>query len=366
MKTFLRYALLTLLWSSVAAYIIYAGWASRDARAGRKVRRVEIEIVDSTSRGHLVSTGMVRSWIRQSGIPTIGARVDAVDLAGIEQLIARNGFVDRVVAYTSYSGELRIRISQHKPLVRLLSGGLNSYVTAEGYVFTAPRQSSLYVPVVSGSYDPPFPVDYTGGVCAHTADKVREIDRRIAELEGQKYPFYKRELQNDRNILALRRMRVKRQWWRLESTREFEACAEELRKRKVKLRRDYRYEARLIQAGIDTLAEQQQSERRKQKKLEKSSEDFMKLLTFVGFVEDDDFWRSEVVQIVAHTTPSNALEVELVPRSGGHTVLFGRIEQVERKFDKLLHFYRNALTGIGWREYRTIDIRYNDQVVCKK
>ena len=39
---------------------------------------------------------------------------------------------------------------------------------------------------------------------------------------------------------------------------------------------------------------------------------------------------------------------------------------VERKFDKLLRFYRSGLSSIGWSEYRTIDIRYNDQVVCKK
>ena len=54
------------------------------------------------------------------------------------------------------------------------------------------------------------------------------------------------------------------------------------------------------------------------------------------------------------------------PRSGRFAVLFGRLEDVERKFDKLLRFYRSGLSSIGWSEYRTIDIRYNDQVVCKK
>ena len=132
------------------------------------------------------------------------------------------------------------------------------------------------------------------------------------------------------------------------------------------MRRKYRYEARMIQQGIDRIARQQEAERLKQKKLEKSYEDFMKLLTFVETVEDDDFWRSEVVQITAKTTPSGALEVELTPRSGRFAVLFGRLEDVERKFDKLLRFYRSGLSSIGWSEYRTIDIRYNDQVVCKK
>ena len=132
------------------------------------------------------------------------------------------------------------------------------------------------------------------------------------------------------------------------------------------MRGTYRYRAGVIREEIERIAGLQEAERRKQKKLEKSYEDFMKLLTFVETVEDDDFWRSEVVQITAKTTPSGALEVELTPRSGRFAVLFGRLEDVERKFDKLLRFYRSGLSSIGWSEYRTIDIRYNDQVVCKK
>ena len=366
LKKYLRYALLTLLWGTVAAYVIYAGTAAGRLRAGKKVGRVEIEVVDSSSQGHLVSAAMVRQWISHAGIKTLGTAVDAVDLTGIERLIARNGFVDKTVAYVSYGGTLHIEISQRKPLVRLLTDGMNAYVTADGYVFAAPRASSLYVPVVTGSYRPPFPASYVGSVREHIDLRLGEIDERIAELEREKYPLYRREMENDRNISALRRMRIKRQWWRLEGSREFDARVDALREKKAGLRRTYRYRAGVIREEIERIAGLQEAERRKQKKLEKSYEDFMKLLTFVEFIEDDDFWRSEVVQIAAHTTPSGALEVELVPRSGRFAVLFGRLEDVERKFDKLLRFYRSGLSSIGWSEYRTIDIRYNDQVVCKK
>ena len=99
--------------------------------------------------------------------------------------------------------------------------------------------------------------------------------------------------------------------------------------------------------------------------MEKSYEDFCKLLTFVEFVEEDDFWRSEVVQIVVTTSASGAPEVALVPRSSDCIVLFGRVEEVERKFDKLLRFYRSGLDNIGWDRYRTIDVRFAGQVVCK-
>ena len=44
-------------------------------------------------------------------------------------------------------------------------------------------------------------------------------------------------------------------------------------------------------------------------------------------------------------------------------MLFGRVEQVERKFDKLLRFYRSGLDNIGWDRYRTIDVRFAGEVV---
>ena len=367
MNRTLKYTLLSLLWGAVAVYIIWAAASARRARSERKVGRVDIEVVDSTAQGHLVSVGMVRRWISESGISTVGTAVDAVDLAGIERLIARNGFVDRAVVYVSYDGTLHISISQRKPLVRLLTDGLNAYATAEGVVFAAPRASSLYVPVVTGSYRPPFPASYSGDVREWIDERKREIDGRIAELEREKYPFYSRELQNDRDLAALRRMRIKRRWWKMESSSDFDARVEELREKKG------RFAPPLPLSGTGHRTGDRadrppagEGARAAKKNWKKSYEDFMKLLTFVQLVEEDDFWRSEVVQITARTASSGALELELTPRSGRFAILFGRPEDAERKFDKLLRFYRSGLSSVGWDAYRTVDVRYRNQVVCKK
>ena len=95
MSRYLRYTLLTLLWVAVAAYIVFAASAVRRVRRTGTVGKLEIEVVDSSSQGHLVSAAMVRQWISHAGIKTLGTAVDAVDLTGIERLIARNGFVDK-------------------------------------------------------------------------------------------------------------------------------------------------------------------------------------------------------------------------------------------------------------------------------
>ena len=366
MRRYLRPAVLGALWLGVLVYLLWTGVSVRRERSAQRVRGLEIDVVDSTSRGYLVTGPQVRRWISQSGIGTVGTAVGEVDLQAIERLIARNGFVDRVAAYVVDPGILHVKISPREPLLRLLTDGENSYVTADGYVFAAPRASSLYVPVVTGSYRPPFPADYVGRVRDHIDRRLQEIDSRIDELERSKYPVYRREQSYRDEYQAIRRKRLKRRWWKGESAEEFDARVEQLLAEKAQARRTWRYRSRMLQTRLEQIDAQQEDERRKQKKLEKSYEDFMKLLTFVETVEEDDFWRSEVVQIAAHTTPSGALEVELVPRSGRFTILFGRLEEVDRKFDKLLRFYRNGLSTLGWDTYRVIDIRYDNQVVCKK
>lgn len=360
----LRYVLLALLWCAVVGYLLLAGIVAARGRAERTVQRVEIEVVDSTSRGCLVSTMQVREWIGRSGIPTIGTAVDAVDLEGIERLVARNGFVKEAVARVDDSGVLRVRISQREPLLRLMTDGMNSYATADGYVFAAPRASSLYVPVVTGSYRLPFPKEYAGDVRACLDAEIAESEARIAALEKEKYPFFRQEIEIERRMKEVRRRRVGRKWF--ERAADFERRTAELREEKALLLRRFRYEARMVEEEIARLGRRQDEERERQKKLTENYEDFTKLLTFVESVENDAFWRSEVVQIIARTTPGGALEVDLVPRSGRHIVRFGRLEQPGRKFGKLMRFYEEGLSRIGWDEYRTIDIRYDDQVVCRK
>lgn len=356
--------MLTLLWAGVAAYIVFAAFTVRARRAEQKVTKLTINITDSTSQGHLISGRQVREWLQRGGIKTVGMRADAVNLAGIEELIGRNGFVDHVKAYVTYQGELRIGITQRRPVVRILLNGYDSYVTSDGYVFPAPRSSSVYVPVVTGPYRPSFSASYAGSVRRYTDDEKRRIDERIAAIDKEKYPYYRRERQNDENLRALRRMRVKKGWFENDET--YDRRVQELRKEKELLRRRYRYEERLVEEGIAAVEEKQAAERREQKKSEKNYEDFTKLITFVRYIEQDEFWRSEVVQIIAETSVSGALEVTIIPRSGNHVVLFGRIEDMEAKFNRLMRFYKGGFNKLGWDTYRVVDVRYAGQVVCRK
>lgn len=364
MNRFVRYALFTLLWGAVVGYVVYSAIVVERHRASQTVRRVDVNIVDSSANGNLVHRRDVYEWIERSGVKTLGRVCRQVDLPAIERTVAHNGFVAKVKAYTSYSGVLTIDVSQRRPALRLLIDGYNSYVTSDGFVFASPEASAVYMPIVTGSYRPPFSADYIGSAEHHIAALVAASQERIKQIEKEKYPLYKREVDNDKALRDLRRKRVKKGWFKAKEVYEREI--EELKREKVVGRRKLKYEALLIQRGIDVISQKQEAERLAQKKLLKRYEDFSKLITFVKFVEGDELLRAEIVQIVASSSVSGELELELVPRSGDHIIVFGRIEDVEQKFSKLIAFYRRGFGSLGWSEYKTINLKYKNQVVCTK
>lgn len=360
----MKYALIAALWCAAGGYVLFSAMRVREHRALQQVERIEIGIRDSTAHGQLVTRRMVDEWVRGSGMKTLGAPVGEVDLAGLEALIERNGFVDRVRASVTYAGLLRIDVSQRRPLFRLLVDAYNVYVTDEGYVFRAPQSSSIYVPVVTGSYRPPFAADWEGTLEACRKHAAEESEARIEAIEREKYPLFRRERKNDERWRSLRRMRTSKRF--LESDESFARRVKELRAEKERIRRSCRWEEREVERALAALDGKQEAERRRQKNREKRIEDFSKLITFVEQIGEDDFWSSEIVQIVASTAPSGSLEVEIVPRSGSFTVRLGRLERIDEKLGALRTFYRGALGNVGWESYRRVNVQYEGQIVCTK
>ncbi len=358
----LHYLLHGLLWLLVGTSLFIAAERAQNHRSLRTIHSLKIEIADSSSHGQLVTREQVEEWLSGSPLKLHGSLASQVDLDAIEELIARNGFVGEVSASVSYGGELQITIHQRKPLFRLLTEGYNHYVTEEGYIFRAPQRSSIYVPVVTGSYPPPFEKEFEGLLSDHEKLSEEESERRIATLEIEKYPFFKREQKNMEYHRETRRMFIKQGL--LESDEHFEKRVNDLRALKKQRRRHYRYEQQQIAIGIDRVNARQEAEQATQKKLRKKYQDFQNLITFVKKIDEDAFWRSEIVQIITSRAHSGALEVEFIPRSGAFTVAIGRLEACEEKLERLERFSDEGLGRLGWSRFRRIDLRCPGRVIC--
>jgi len=87
------------------------------------------------------------------------------------------------------------------------------------------------------------------------------------------------------------------------------------------------------------------------------------LYKLILFVRKDDFLNALVDQVYVQEDG----EMEVIPKIGGQTIRFGGVdENMAEKFDRLKIFYNEGLRKVGWDKYKTIDLRYKDQVVCDK
>lgn len=85
------------------------------------------------------------------------------------------------------------------------------------------------------------------------------------------------------------------------------------------------------------------------------------LFDFVEWLEDDSFWRAQVAQI--HVAgPSR---IELVPRVGSGVIILGSLSDYDSKLKKLKTLYNKGFSKFGWKEYREIDLRFKNQIVCR-
>lgn len=86
------------------------------------------------------------------------------------------------------------------------------------------------------------------------------------------------------------------------------------------------------------------------------------LLTIAKYLNDNRFWMEQIEQI--YFQPNR--DVILVPRIGNHTIELGKVEQIDKKLNKLKKFYEKGLNEIGWNKYKKINIEFDNQVICTK
>ena len=93
-----------------------------------------------------------------------------------------------------------------------------------------------------------------------------------------------------------------------------------------------------------------------------NSADIQVILPLVSYILEDDFLQKEIIGIVK----SDVDEYEFSVRSGAYKIAFGKLNDVEVKFNKLKAFYNTAFKNKTIQEYKTITVKYHNQVVCSK
>ena len=85
------------------------------------------------------------------------------------------------------------------------------------------------------------------------------------------------------------------------------------------------------------------------------------LLEMIEFINEDKFWKAQVAQLDINS----AGKVFIYPQITGQRVEFGKPENIEEKFKKLMIFYKDILPQRGWTRYERVNLEYEGQVIAE-
>ncbi len=89
---------------------------------------------------------------------------------------------------------------------------------------------------------------------------------------------------------------------------------------------------------------------------------YKKLYILAAKIHDDEFLNALIDQIYVRTDQ----EFELIPKVGVSYIEFGKIDNIDEKLKRLKDFYIKGKEKINWNIYKSINLKYDNQVVCTK
>ena len=97
----------------------------------------------------------------------------------------------------------------------------------------------------------------------------------------------------------------------------------------------------------------------------KSSQKIGQIYRISNYVCNDPLMHKLIGQV--YLNPNG--DFILIPLIGEQQIVFGPArsnKEVSDKFERLSHFYKEALPHEGWNKYKEISVKYEGQIVCRK
>lgn len=81
----------------------------------------------------------------------------------------------------------------------------------------------------------------------------------------------------------------------------------------------------------------------------------------IQYIERNKFWKAQITQL---TIDANG-EIMMLPQVGNQIIYFGTPDDMEKKFTRLTVYYKNIIPVKGWSAYKTVNVKYKDQIICE-
>ncbi|HNF28641.1 MAG TPA: hypothetical protein PLY81_00005, partial [Chitinophagaceae bacterium] len=86
------------------------------------------------------------------------------------------------------------------------------------------------------------------------------------------------------------------------------------------------------------------------------------VIKLAKFIQADSFWNAQIAQV--NILPNATFEI--IPVLGNQIISLGNADELDKKFKRLLAFYKYAWLQNGINKYERLNVEFNNQVVAIK
>lgn len=91
------------------------------------------------------------------------------------------------------------------------------------------------------------------------------------------------------------------------------------------------------------------------------TEEGKNLITLINAIRENDFWNAQISQLDI----DSKTRITIFPQVGDEKIEFGKPENLDVKFRKLMIFYKEILPRMGWNKYSRVNLEYEGQIVAE-
>ena len=138
-----------MVFCAIGAYFFFAGKLYSTGMPAQTCRNIKVMLLDSLQNRFVTRQEVVEIMTGFMG-ENIGKNVEEINLDIAEKLLNQRSAIKKSQVSITRSGELRIEITQRKPVLRIQTENGGFYVDDTEYIFPLVPSFTSYVPIVSG------------------------------------------------------------------------------------------------------------------------------------------------------------------------------------------------------------------------
>ncbi len=92
-----------------------------------------------------------------------------------------------------------------------------------------------------------------------------------------------------------------------------------------------------------------------------NTEETRKIMDLINQIRENEFWRAQIAQLDIDSDS----RITFFPQVGDEKIEFGKPEDLDGKFRKLMIFYKEILPRTGWNKYKRVNLEYEGQIITE-